>query len=95
MVAPTTNPKLPSGSAPRLSCEISSMTVCATVRPSAPRARWTLAPSGLEVSASTKTPPPCLLATSNIGASELTPRNGLAVTASTYIGLDGSRYASA
>jgi hypothetical protein len=32
---------------------------------------------------------------SNIGLKDPTPRKGLAVIASTYIGLDGLRYASA
>ena len=51
----------------------SSTTDCATVR--APlSARWTLAPSGLEVAASTKTPRPLAAARSRSGCSEPNPR---------------------
>ena len=39
-IAPTTSPRLPSGCAPALTCEISSMTVCPTVRPDAVTACW-------------------------------------------------------
>jgi hypothetical protein len=60
------------GSGHPVELEISSITACATVRPSGRRACWTDAPSLLEVRAKTKTPPLCTRAASNIGASEPT-----------------------
>ncbi len=94
-VAPMTTPTAPNGSAPALTWEISSMTCCATVRPSARPSCCTVAPSGFDVMASTNTPPPCVAAISITGCNDQKPRYGLAVIASTYIGLTGSRYALA
>ena len=59
IVAPTTAPKEPSGSAPALSARAAAPAPCpATVRPSPVRACWTSGPSVLEVRASTNRPAP-------------------------------------
>ena len=92
IVAPTTAPNEPSGSAPSLSA------AQAVEHPAgdgaAVGARWRAAPRGpsvLDVSASTNTPAPWRRAVSKSGSSEPNPRYGLAVIASAASGDAGSR----
>ncbi len=91
MVAPTTAPKEPIGATSLFSPASSARTVPATLGPAAVRACWNGGASGLEVSASTKTPAPCSRAVAIIGSRLPKPRYGAAVIASAAMGERGSR----
>src|SRR5699024_9744408 len=85
MVAPTTRPTDPNGSAPTLSSPADAAIDAATVVVPAPaprRACCTDAPSGFDVRHRTKRPRPVAVASSTAGASEPKPRNGDTVSAS-------------
>ena len=82
IVAPTTAPNDPIGSAPALASVSAVSTPPATLCPSAVRACCTDGASGLEVRASTNTPALCARAFSSSGSRLPKPRYGEAVTAS-------------
>src|SRR4029077_12718995 len=94
-VAPTTTPTYPGWdpAADRLTTAAWSTISWATVRPSK-AARCTVAPSGLEVAASTNTPRSCAAAASSSGRNDPNPRYGEAVTASAASGASPAQAAA-
>ena len=87
MVAPTTAPKEPIGATSVVERARARRAPCPRrVRPASVRACWNGGASGLEVSASTKTPLPCSRAVAIIGSRLPKPRYGAAVIASAAIG---------